>query len=61
MKGKESCVELNIYVECEKCIKHDGKGQYNVDYKPEEDETCVSINVYVECEKEKKKSSHCPC
>lgn len=57
MKGKkeETCVELNIYVECNNCKKHDWEESYpKYPCEKEEEETCVTINVFVECEKEKK-------
>lgn len=59
MKGKkeENCVELNIYVECNNCKKHDWEEsypKYPCEKEEEEEETCVTINVFVECEKEKK-------
>lgn len=50
---KENCVKLNIYVECDKCIKYGGKDQCDLGCKHEEDETCIEINVYVECDKKK--------
>ena len=67
LKSKENCVELNIFVECEKSVKHGGKGQYDISCKPDDDDTCITINVYVECEKEKekekeqKKPNYCSC
>lgn len=56
MKGKkENCVELNIYVECDKCKKNGWEETYpEYPCKKEEEETCVKINVFVECDKEKK-------
>jgi len=41
--SKESCVSLNIYVDCDKkCDNHE----------------CVDINVYVDCDKNKKEDKH---
>lgn len=51
---KENCVELNIYVECEKCHKSEATSVCS-ENKPEhdEDDSCVKINVFVECEDKK--------
>lgn len=51
MKEKnESCVELNIYVECDKCSKCEPKVSCPED-KHDDNESCVKINVFVECDK----------
>lgn len=55
---KENCVELNIYVECEKCSGHEQKDpceQHDDKKKEKENENCVKINVFVDCGKEKHK------
>ena len=52
---RENCVELNIYVECDKCS--DSKPSVScdsADKKGDDDETCVKINVFVECDKKKR-------
>ena len=67
-KEKE-CVELNIYVDCDKCDstpeakpepKPEPKGIYGCcepcgchPDKKDDDEGCIKINVYVDCGKEK--------
>lgn len=53
MSKKESCVELNIYVECDKCSKYDSNVQSESVDKNEDEETCVKINVFAECDKKK--------
>ncbi|MGN1481573.1 hypothetical protein [Porcipelethomonas sp.] len=53
MSKKENCVELNIYVECDKCSKSEPKVQCDSTDKNDDDETCVKINVFVECDKKK--------
>lgn len=50
---KESCVELNIFVECDKCEKHDLKEACQDPVSKDEDDSCVTINVYVDCGKKK--------
>lgn len=45
----ESCVELNIYVECDKCSKPEPP-KACADGKHDDDETCVKINLYVDCD-----------
>lgn len=54
----ESCVELNVYVDCDKCDKH-GSGDASCEASAEtnkcSDETCIKINVFVDCGKRK----HC--
>lgn len=53
MKDKnESCVELNIYVQCDKCSKSDSKVSCPEDNR-DDDESCVKINVFVECDGKK--------
>ncbi|WP_298481591.1 hypothetical protein [uncultured Ruminococcus sp.] len=53
MKEKNAnCVELNIYVECDKC-SHDEPVVAECAEKHKENETCVKINVFVECDKKK--------
>ncbi|MGN0602297.1 MAG: hypothetical protein ACI4I7_06270 [Oscillospiraceae bacterium] len=47
---KENCVELNIYVECDKCSKPEP--MYGCpEEKHDDDDSCVKINVFVECDK----------
>lgn len=54
MKEKNTnCVELNIYVECEKCDHDAPCAAVETAEKHEENETCVKINVFVECDKKK--------
>ncbi|MGN0620886.1 MAG: hypothetical protein ACI4I9_03365 [Porcipelethomonas sp.] len=54
MKDKSSnCVELNIYVECNKCSRHDDSVSCECPEKHEDDETCLKINVFAECDKKK--------
>ncbi len=49
---KESCVELNIYVECDKC--RNAKPEVSCsDEKQDDNESCVKINVFVECDKKR--------
>ncbi|WP_164489180.1 hypothetical protein [Ruminococcus sp. Marseille-P6503] len=50
---KESCVELNIYVECDKCSRSEPKVSCPED-KDENNESCVKINVFVECDGKKR-------
>ena len=53
-KDKE-CVELNIYVDCDK-LKSESKDCCDpCDCHPDkkDDEGCIKINVYVDCGKEK--------
>lgn len=51
MKDKnESCVELNIYVECDKCSRCEPKATCSED-KHDDNESCVKINVFVDCDK----------
>ena len=53
MKDKnESCVELNIYVECDKCSKSEPIVSCPDD-KHDDNESCVKINVFVECDDKK--------
>lgn len=47
---KENCVELNIYVECDKCSKPEPKVGCPEE-KHDDDDSCVKINVFVECDK----------
>lgn len=57
MKNKKSnCVELNIYVECNKCSHYEESSPCEYEEKHEDDnndETCVKINVFAECDKNK--------
>lgn len=55
MRDKSSnCVELNIYVECNKCSRHEEAAQCECSEKHnDDDETCVKINVFAECDKRK--------
>ncbi|MGN0623865.1 MAG: hypothetical protein ACI4JA_07955 [Oscillospiraceae bacterium] len=50
---KENCVELNIFVECDKCQKPEPKEPCEAADKKDEDESCVKINVFVDCGKKK--------
>ena len=55
-ENKETCVELNIYVECKNCKKYgwDEKGKEDPckkEKEKKEEETCVEINVFVDCDK----------
>lgn len=54
----ESCVELNIYVDCDKCGNHessDSSCEASAETNKCNNETCVKINVFVDCGKKK----HC--
>lgn len=58
MEGKkenqETCVELNVFVECNNCKKHGWEDECHESpckKEKEEEETCVKINVYVDCDK----------
>lgn len=56
-KDKE-CVELNIYVDCDKLTsepKPEPKNHYDCCCHTDksEDDGCIKINVYVDCGKEK--------
>ncbi len=56
MKEKKSnCVELNIYVECNRCSHHDESAscEYQERHDDDDNETCVKINVFAECDKKK--------
>ncbi|WP_295217569.1 hypothetical protein [Ruminococcus sp.] len=54
MKEKNtSCVELNIYVECDKCSHGESCAAVETTENHEENETCVKINVFAECDKKK--------
>ena len=48
-----NCVELNIYVECDKCSNYEPQAACDSSDKNEDDETCVKINVFVDCDKKK--------
>lgn len=52
---KESCVELNIYAECDECTQYEPKAVSDSSNKNDDDETCVRINVFVECDKKKRR------
>lgn len=55
---KENCVELNIFVECDKCSKHEPMTECVAecqDDKHDDDKSCVKINVFVECEDKKRR------
>ncbi len=55
MKEKNSnCVELNIYVECNKCPYLDAETASECPERhDDENENCVKINVFAECDKKK--------
>lgn len=53
---KETCVELNIFVECNNCKKRGWEEEGKEDSckkekEKKEEETCVEINVFVDCDK----------
>lgn len=48
---KKNCVELNIYVECDKCSDAGTSVSCEESEKHDNDESCVKINVFVECDK----------
>ncbi len=52
MKNKsESCVEFNVYVECQKCSRVETDPICNLNEKKHDDEPCVKVNVFVDCDK----------
>lgn len=53
---KENCVELNIFVECDKCSKHEPMSECVAECpedRHDDEKSCVKINVFVECEDKK--------
>lgn len=52
-ENKESCVELNIYVECGKRCHSEPRITSEFAEKKENDETCVKINVFADCDDKK--------
>ena len=51
---KENCVELNIYVECDKCHRPEKTSICPEDkHECDDDSSCVKINVFVDCEGKK--------
>lgn len=51
--SNENCVELNIYVECDRCSRSESKAPCDCEGRKDNDENCVKINVFVDCDKKK--------
>lgn len=52
---KQNCVELNIFVECDKCSDSEPMVSCPDEKHDDNEESCVKINVFVECDKKKHK------
>lgn len=50
---RESCVELNIHVKCDKCSRSESMISCPAEDKHDNNKSCVKINVFVECDDDK--------